>query len=39
MLKSAVDVTEVSANERFELPSNDPPSSDSGICTEIESLC
>lgn len=28
-LKSAVDVTDVSAND-FRLPSNDPPSSDSG---------
>lgn len=33
MLKSAVDVTDVSANDRFELPNNEPPSSDSGICT------
>lgn len=31
ILKSAVDVTDVSANDFLELPRSEPPSSDSGM--------
>lgn len=38
MLRSAVDVTDVSASDRLELPSIEPPSSDSVFCTVNEKI-